>query len=290
MGYFYSDEELAHHGILGQKWGVRRFENKDGTLTSAGRTRYHTDSEGNYQKLKTAKSNYAEESSKNIKTNTDGSKTIPKGFVFNRVGNQTMDVNKSGALYVSYGKEDAARYVKNLGPTPLSKLLGTAGEAVQHISVKKSLKMPSDTEVAKETVNLLMSNSKLLNEFNESIYSSTVTGDFSNKISKSDLQKALLDPSGKSAQKLAYGVSSFLGDENYANESKIVYEHFRNKGYDAIPDVHDRLSGTSNTALIVINPDKLEVTSSTVITKDIMKEAKNYIKTLEKLKVSELIK
>ncbi len=288
MGYY--DNVLEHHGILGQKWGVRRFENKDGTLTASGRSRYHTDSKGNYQKLDYAKSNYAEESSKNIKTNTDGSKTIPKGFVFNRVGKQTMDINKSGALYVSYGKEDAARYIKNLGPTPISKILGTAGEAVQHISVKKSLKMPSDTEVAKETVNLLMSNSKLLNELNESIYSSTVTGDFSNKISKSDLQKALLDPSGKSGQKMAYSVSSFLGDENYANESKVVYEHFRNKGYDAIPDVHDRLSGTSNTALIVINPDKLEVTSSTVITKDIMKEAKNYIKTLEKLEVSELIK
>lgn len=31
--------ELVHHGILGQKWGVRRFQNVDGTLTEAGKRR-----------------------------------------------------------------------------------------------------------------------------------------------------------------------------------------------------------------------------------------------------------
>lgn len=32
--------ELYHHGIKGQRWGIRRFQNKDGSLTPAGRRRY----------------------------------------------------------------------------------------------------------------------------------------------------------------------------------------------------------------------------------------------------------
>lgn len=31
---------LSHHGIKGQRWGIRRFQNKDGTLTSSGKKRY----------------------------------------------------------------------------------------------------------------------------------------------------------------------------------------------------------------------------------------------------------
>ena len=34
--------ELYHHGIKGQKWGVRRYQNPDGSLTAAGEKRYST--------------------------------------------------------------------------------------------------------------------------------------------------------------------------------------------------------------------------------------------------------
>lgn len=36
----YNYDELQHHGTKGMKWGVRRFQNKDGSLTAAGRLRY----------------------------------------------------------------------------------------------------------------------------------------------------------------------------------------------------------------------------------------------------------
>lgn len=42
MKYYYSTE-LNHHGILGQKWGVRRFQNEDGSYTAEGKRRRRSD-------------------------------------------------------------------------------------------------------------------------------------------------------------------------------------------------------------------------------------------------------
>lgn len=38
-----SNDYLEHHGILGQKWGIRRYQNDDGSLTPEGRKRYAKD-------------------------------------------------------------------------------------------------------------------------------------------------------------------------------------------------------------------------------------------------------
>lgn len=47
------DLELYHHGILGQKWGIRRYQNEDGSLTEKGKKRYATKS--NFEKVMAAK-------------------------------------------------------------------------------------------------------------------------------------------------------------------------------------------------------------------------------------------
>lgn len=39
----YTDDYLAHHGVKGMKWGVRRYQNADGSLTAAGKMRYNVD-------------------------------------------------------------------------------------------------------------------------------------------------------------------------------------------------------------------------------------------------------
>lgn len=52
---FMENSQLYHHGILGMKWGVRRFQNKDGSLTSDGKRHLEQNSkakQGNNKKKK----------------------------------------------------------------------------------------------------------------------------------------------------------------------------------------------------------------------------------------------
>lgn len=67
-GRFISQNELYHWGIKGMKWGVRRFQNEDGSLTTAGKKRYGDESTGSDKKT----------------SSNNGSKTPRKGLIARR--------------------------------------------------------------------------------------------------------------------------------------------------------------------------------------------------------------
>lgn len=70
-----SDGELYHWGVKGMKWGVRRYQNEDGSLTEKGRKRYERDQRENAGKKKGNKVGQADPN-RWVKEDLDRSKRV----------------------------------------------------------------------------------------------------------------------------------------------------------------------------------------------------------------------
>lgn len=70
VGSLFSEAYLEHHGILGMKWGVRRFQREDGSLTSAGRKR-KVSNENKREETRKAVRDYSKKYNKASKASDD---------------------------------------------------------------------------------------------------------------------------------------------------------------------------------------------------------------------------
>ena len=86
--------ELYHHGILGQKWGIRRYQNKDGSLTKAGIKRYGT--VANFNKVKKAEAKKPEAKKEATKeASTPNSTSLAKGSYIQVASVSKLDTNSA---------------------------------------------------------------------------------------------------------------------------------------------------------------------------------------------------
>lgn len=96
---------IAHHGIKGQRWGVRRFQNEDGSVTPAGAKRYY-DSEGNLTNR--AKKHIEKEYKKAVKA---GDKELYKreNDMYMKAYNKAADKMNSGEIK-RFNEEQRKKY------------------------------------------------------------------------------------------------------------------------------------------------------------------------------------
>lgn len=114
--------ELYHHGIKGQKWGVRRYQNADGSLTSAGmrRYKYSKDIGNGLYVMEHKKGAIATLLSRNPKIKKEQNKTLSYD-VFNenhKVGNIELYLQNKNTMYINWidvsKKERGKKYAQTM--------------------------------------------------------------------------------------------------------------------------------------------------------------------------------
>lgn len=290
------DEYLAHYGIKGQKWGVRRYQYADGTLTPAGRKRYDGDSSG-FNKLMSTNVKYLVNSAR---TKVTGKQYVD-GFLKNNTTLariQTSDKFEKHAFYATYKKHDMDEYMGLFGKNLMSRADGEAKRAEKtaeasgseedlayaralrekatntkvyqlKLEAAKKLKVPSDENAGDITAKLLKED-----DFKKNVHASIID---SKEKMKRPTQQVLFNHALKamnknpdrltSAEKKAIYKAFNLSLVNH-NPQEIAaqnrfYSELKKKGYNALLDYNDKeySSYHAKRPMIVFDVDSVRLQS-----------------------------
>lgn len=261
--YTYPDE-LFHHGIKGMKWGIRRFQKKNGSLTSAGKKRYDDGEkqksnhrlrlEKQYQEYGLTKKQAQDAANKRIRTEkilaiSAGVAVTACGAYFanKAIRNRIDGVIKAGetlqrvemadtggklhdVFYTSKGSHDNKRYAGLLGMTRHQQ---TGKAFLMKLEASKDVKVASNKK-AMEVFEDLYKNDR---DFRTSVYEHVQTH-FSGK-NKADI----FDQSSKKNMKKLYeNFNSALINirDKGSGADKKFYDKLKSAGYGAIQDINDK--------------------------------------------------
>ena len=137
-----SNDELKHHGIKGMRWGIRRYQNKDGSYTAEGRERYGINNP--------LKNRYSKDVQRGrVDHNNPDHPDLKKGTRLYRISSKESDLGNK-RLYVTYDEaKDRNYYLSGVWNPDKANVLYE-----QYLEPVKDLKVASLPRVSKEALSI----------------------------------------------------------------------------------------------------------------------------------------
>lgn len=266
FGMRYTDS-LAHHGILGQRWGIRRYQNPDGSLTPEGKLRYMK----RWLNSKKHMSPYDKISiRKKIKPVKRGifKDHLKSGTEIVRYSDKPIEKDVNRTKYVSANKDDIDFY-KDSAVNNLLRLKKNGPIYKHTYKLTKNVKVVRPERVLKDIIDLYGDDDtkKSYETFNKlKLWDRTHTfSKFYNMPNNAIMTNWTLD----AVRPLKKGVRDIMLDKE---KVKTLINKYKREGYSAMGDPEDYTYGV-NYPMIMLDPaNTMKITS----TKKIKRVADNW--------------